>query len=615
MKPLTPTLASPLRRRLLTGSVASATLALFGCGGGDGFAGIGTGGTGSFTSGPIRAFGSIVVNGIHYDESRAAITDDAGQDLGSAALQLGMVVEVEGGDISTSASGVRRAEAATVRVRSEIQGRIAAIDLAGSRITVLGQQVRIGSATVFDRRFENGLAGLTPGQEVEIYGLLQADGQYLATRIESASGSAHKLRGRISALNPSARSFRIGDALISYEGLDVDEQALANGRYARVQLRRSDSLSGPWTATAIRLAPSGIDAPSTGSIKAEIEGYITDFSSSTRFSVNGMPVDASQVSRLPAGLGLGSRVEVEGRLEDGLLRARSVELKGDDDDFEIEAAISHIDTQARRFILAGLVDVDYARARIKGGSADRLQVGSRVEVEGYLAADGHTLVATEVEFENDDVELEGSISDLNSAAQRFILAGAIWVDYSQARIKGGSASQLAVGHEVEVEGYLFVEGGNTILMAHEVELEGHGSGSNELEIKGAITALDVGGQSLRIADLISVDYTRARIKNGSAGELRVGARIEVEGRVDAAYVLQAEEIEFEDDIEVEGYISSLQADSQRLVIGQLIEVDYAQARFEDGSPALLHPGRKIETAGRLSADGARLQARKVEFDD
>ena len=60
------------RRHLLAGGISTAVLSLLGCGGG-GVAGVGTGGTGSFASGPIRGFGSIVVGGVHYDEAGAQI--------------------------------------------------------------------------------------------------------------------------------------------------------------------------------------------------------------------------------------------------------------------------------------------------------------------------------------------------------------------------------------------------------------------------------------------------------------------------------------------------------------------------------------------------------------
>ena len=111
---------SPTRRRLLATGAASAALALFGCGGGggDSLAGVGSGGTGSFASGPIRGFGSIIVGGVRYDDSAARIATDAGATASSADLRLGMMVEVNGGDIATDAlTGQRRAAASTISVR------------------------------------------------------------------------------------------------------------------------------------------------------------------------------------------------------------------------------------------------------------------------------------------------------------------------------------------------------------------------------------------------------------------------------------------------------------------------------------------------------------------
>ena len=91
-------------------SAAALALALvvsifIGCGGGGGsVAGVGSGGTGSFASGSISGFGSIVVNGIHYDESAAsaagAIQNEDGLVGSSASLKLGMVVNVTGSAIS-----------------------------------------------------------------------------------------------------------------------------------------------------------------------------------------------------------------------------------------------------------------------------------------------------------------------------------------------------------------------------------------------------------------------------------------------------------------------------------------------------------------------------------
>ena len=49
-------------------------LGLSACGGGGDVAGVGQGGTGAFSVGPITGLGSIIVNGIRYDDSRASIS-------------------------------------------------------------------------------------------------------------------------------------------------------------------------------------------------------------------------------------------------------------------------------------------------------------------------------------------------------------------------------------------------------------------------------------------------------------------------------------------------------------------------------------------------------------
>ena len=108
--------------------------------------------------------------------------------------------------------------------------------------------------------------------------------------------------------------------------------------------------------------------------------------------------------RLPAGLALGQRVEVKGVLTNGQITAREVELEDDDggvDDggFEIEGAITQIDTAARTFTVRGVV-VNFANARFEDGTAANLVVGVKVDVKGQLASNGTVVVAQEVEFDN-----------------------------------------------------------------------------------------------------------------------------------------------------------------------------------------------------------------------
>ena len=53
---------------MFAGLVALLTALLGGCGGG-----VGSEGTGSFASGTISGFGSIIVNGVHFDERAAQV--------------------------------------------------------------------------------------------------------------------------------------------------------------------------------------------------------------------------------------------------------------------------------------------------------------------------------------------------------------------------------------------------------------------------------------------------------------------------------------------------------------------------------------------------------------
>lgn len=406
MKPTPP--ASSAHRRLLVTSVASAALVLFGCGGGGAsLAGVGSGGTGSFASGPIHGFGSIIVGGVRYDDSSARIATDAGSAANSADLRLGMVVEVNGGDIATdSATGQRRATASAISVRSEIEGPIEAINPAAGTLIVLGQQVRTTTATVFDDDLRGGLASLRVGQIVEIYGLMNAAGQYTATRIDDESDARHyKLRGPVNGLDTAARTLRIGTAAVSYAGLGTPPAGLANGQYARVELLTTPGANGTWTAARLQTTLTGTGSlPATGRVNAELEGFITAFTSSTRFAVNGVEVNASGVTRLPTGLALGQRVEVEGLLEGGVLMAREVELDDDDkddsNDLEIEGRITSAAPIANTFVVRG-VTVGYdITTRFKGGAPAQLGMGVKVEVKGKLSPDGATLLASEVEFDD-----------------------------------------------------------------------------------------------------------------------------------------------------------------------------------------------------------------------
>lgn len=392
------------RRRTLgwgLGLVAGAAGLASGCGGG-----AGSGGTGdtvaAFSSGSISGFGSVIVNGVRFDESRARIEDDSGATRSASELRLGMTTEIDSDAVQRDAAGLLVATARTLRFSSELLGPVTRVDLAANSLTVLGQTVRLSVATVIDDRLAAGLASVQVGSLVEVYGYFDGSA-CIATRLEPVSGavSAYRLRGPVASLDSSARTLRIGGQVIgglvfSFGNASNVPSGLANGQFVRLLIAPSVSGTSA-TVTAFRTAqPVVADAT-----QVKLEGRITAFGSAASFSVNGQAVDAG--SALVSGLALGVRVEVEGPLRGGIVRATQVKIESEDEiktnGVDLRGPIERIDRGLRRFVLRGST-VSYAVAGIRydDGSEADLAVGRQVEVRGTLSADRTVVEASRIKF-------------------------------------------------------------------------------------------------------------------------------------------------------------------------------------------------------------------------
>jgi Domain of unknown function (DUF5666) len=384
----------------LTALMAVGLITACGGGGGSGSGGTGTTPASAFTAGPVRGFGSIIVNGVRFDDSGAEIENEDGVRGSSDDLRLGSMVEIESGRIDDSAG---RATAVRIRFGSEIKGPVASVDVAANSFVVLGQVIEVKPETVFDDSLgASSVAGLV-GKIVEVHAQRDAaTGHYVATRIEAEDGATgFKLRGTISALDTTAKTFRIGDAVISYASLNAADipAGLADGMRLRVRVATAQ-VDGKWVATSIR----GGDRRVEDHGDARLQGNVTAFTSATSFEVNGIPVDAS-AARIDKGpVTAGSIVEVRGSAKDGTLVAERVKvLDGRDDSIsgvELHGTISGVDSGAKTFLLRGVKVAYGGSVSYERGTEAQLVDGAKVEVKGTLSDDRSTLSAALIKFED-----------------------------------------------------------------------------------------------------------------------------------------------------------------------------------------------------------------------
>ena len=356
----------------------------------------------TYAVGTISGFGSIVVNGVRYDESKASIQNEDGSAMKAADLKLGMTVDIVAEPAQKSSTGVMTATATQVQYRSELEGPLTAIT--GNQLKILGQTVLINEATVFE---DGRPLSLQIGKVLDVHGQRNANGEILASRIEIENDldDPYQLRAAISDLNGSEATFRIGEAIINYRTLRESVGPLANGEIVQLKLSRTPNASGQWLAEQLKknapmAALESLIASGAG-VHADLEGYITRMDSATRFVVAGVVVDVSGVKNLPP-LQVGRLIEVEGTLSQGILLASEVELENDLDygkAFEIEGIISQIDPGKQTFEIRG-VTVDYSNSRFEDGTVNHLRVGVEVEVEGTLSGDGRTIKAERIEFDD-----------------------------------------------------------------------------------------------------------------------------------------------------------------------------------------------------------------------
>ena len=391
------------------------------------------GGTTSvIVTGAISGFGSVIVNGVRYDTSRAEVRiEDRTGTL--AELSVGHVVRV-----SAEVDDKGGASARLIEQHRLLQGTVQAVDLAAGTVTVAGQVVRVDDDTSFDDSIARAsLAGLAVGERVEVHGFSGSNGQGRATRIERpAAGDLEiEAKGLVSGIDTATRRFKVGTLVVDYSSATLEGFGSTGPRDGDfVEVKGRELLAdGALRAVRVHKEDDGVDGQ--GGTSAEVEGFVTRFASAADFDVAGQKVSTGSATSFVGGsaseLKLDVKVEVEGKLDAGgtlvaakvvFKRASAVRLAG---------RVESVDAASGVLKVLGLdVFVDASTRKEDKERDDQffsissLRTGDWVEVRGYPdpSVNGR-VVATRLERDEaeDESEVRGRADSLQ--APRLRIAG------------------------------------------------------------------------------------------------------------------------------------------------------------------------------------------------
>ena len=402
------------------------------------FDGGNTGGTGV---GPVTGFGSVIVNGVRYDDTgidNTSFFDDHGRN--KSGLIAGMMVKIT----ATGVNDVSGTGTATkIEVLRHVDGPLDdnGVTLATNRIKVMGQTVVVDTMTVFDNLVVDSLidlaaidnlakAGKRP--ELEIHGIADNTGTIHATFIRKwfdnvVTGRDVQVKGTVANDNVAGKTFTLGTSTVSY---------------------------------AVR--PAGLD----NDVFVEVKGTF-------RTTDNTVLATTVTVEDPATGQGAGNLVKAEGYVKRIVTAGAQFELVGADG--------------------LQLINWSTGTAAFKDGAAAELLVGARVEVEGKRNLD-KTVAAKEISFRKpSNLRMDTTVTVPASPPNSLRLFGKtvivnILTQYKDSRdgLRTFGLANILTGDTLRVSAFLDDSTGSDRIVASRVERIGAFSTSDRHILQGNV---------------------------------------------------------------------------------------------------------------------------------
>ncbi|MBR38319.1 MAG: hypothetical protein CMF13_08190 [Idiomarina sp.] len=385
---------------------------------------------------------------------------------------------------------------------------------------------------------------------------------------------------------------------------------------------------------------SGNETPEASEIEyeEEIQGRV-DFIDidNQAFTVLGQTINFDDVTEFvgvtDSTLAVGDFVEISGYLnEDGEFYATLVELESDEDELKVKGNLAGLDTDAQTFML-GELTIDYSQANFEEMTADDLQDGLAIKVEGsQYDSTSDTLIADSIEQKDsrldddvDELEVAGVVGNYDAAAGTFVIKGYQVTLDDDTEFDEGEEADLSNGVRIKVE----ARNDGESWVAEEIEFQEYRAvGRTE----GAVSEIDADNGLITVNGIEFLTTSQTRYKDDSDADLRqftfddiavndvlrVIAREDQQGQ---AIALKIKRLDEEDrDGEVKGVPSDISESGFTLAGVEVIINDETRFKTDDSRISLdefiaLFDGDtelRVEVEGEW--DGDQLIAHKVEVD-
>jgi len=396
-----------------------------------------TGGTTSRIAVGAMTKGSVILNGVRFEDTAAnIIADDTPKT--AAFLEDGMTVKVKGTVSADGRSGVAEA----VEVVSEARGAVVSKNLTGDILTVHNQSVLVDGGTVLAGG-PTSIADLSVNDNIEVHGGRDDTGVIHATRVQKlpAGAVADEVRGPVSG--KTATTFNIGSLPITFNANAVVPAgaAFVNGDVVEVHL------SG---GTATRIAVEHLNHPEFEAAEGgelSFQGILVGFSETGTFKVDTQQVKLVTGARIEGGVLAdlidGMKVEAEGHTTTGgVLNAEKITIK---DNIRLEANATTVGDAS---MMGKTVKITTGTRLDNLASGPSITVGDGLRVRGFVNRDGSTITATRVTKLSNPVDtrrfiVQGPVTSKDDATRKLVILG-ITVDASGASGVDDSGTSASV---------------------------------------------------------------------------------------------------------------------------------------------------------------------------